>query len=521
MKLPRLSHVDEAGSSKKDTVVSRHDEYSVGQTTGGLSVLFAVLCIVDLFGVFPVVTLPKSIISCGIYGVPLVLSVFGLQLYTAVLLGRSWLLAQEITPCIREKSRFPYAAVAELAYGKQARRLVTVLIDATVFGAGIPNFILASQSLQLFWWKITGGEVGITYCVWMVLIALLLLPVMWLGSPKDMKPLALTSVLIVTTVAVSTWTCILLDEESPPSAGGLLEYQPSAQDFLIAYGIIAFQFDIHPLLLTIQVDMKDSRRINAAVVSAFAVTGLMFAVTTVLAANRYGARVENNILQGIPPSVALYVVALLVTLQLCLSSAVGNSALFQHIEDLLKIPKQFCVQRCLIRSSIIAFAVFLGESVPRFDLVMGLVGSTLTGPLMFIFPPLFFLKLCYMKSNIKELNSNNNSVNSQNVRNGGTQNGDCKQNGGSSFPLIFTNALETKYKTFSYNEIDSKDVDEYNIQWYDVVLAIIVMLMGMGATIVATYSSWSDTISYATFSPPCLVNATIAARSFLTVYQPT
>lgn len=190
------------------------------------------------------------------------------------------------------------------------------------------------------------------------------------------------------------------------------------------------------------------------------------------------------------------------------------------IVQFLYLP-EFCVQRCLIRSSIIAFAVFLGESVPRFDLVMGLVGSTLTGPLMFIFPPLFFLKLCYMKSNIKELNSNNNSVNSQNVRNGSTQNGDCKQNGGSSFPLIFTNALETKYKTFSYNEIDSKDVDEYNIQWYDVVLAIVVMLMGMGATIVATYSSWSDTISYATFSPPCLVNATIAARSFLTVNQPT
>ncbi|XP_028166560.1 probable sodium-coupled neutral amino acid transporter 6 [Ostrinia furnacalis] len=517
MKLPLL-HADGAGSSKKpSTIMSRHDEYSVGETTGGLSVLFTVLCIVDLFGVFPVVTLPKSIISCGIYGVPLVLSVFALQLYTAMLLGRSWLLAQQITPSIREKSRFPYAAVAELAFGKQTRRLVTFLIDATVFGAGIPNFILASQSLQLFWWKITGGEVGVTYCVWMVLIALLLLPVMWLGSPKDMKPLALASVVIVTTVAVSTWTCIITDDVSPPSAGGLIEYMPTAQDFLIAYGIIAFQFDIHPLLLTIQVDMKDSRRINVAVISGFAFTGLMFAVTTVLAANRYGARVDNNILQGIPPSITLYVVALLVTLQLCLSSAVGNSALFQHIEDFLKIPKEFCVQRCLIRSSIIALAVFLGESVPRFDLVMGLVGSTLTGPLMFIFPPLFFLKLCYMKSNIKEFSAKNNSVND--FSNGVAQNGDYAQNGG-SFPLIFTNALETTYKTFSY-EVGNKEVEDYTIQWYDVLLAIVVMLMGMAATIVATYSSWSDTITYATFSPPCLVNATIAARSFLTVTQPT
>lgn len=37
--------------------------------------------------------------------------------------------------------RFPYAAVAELAFGDNARRLVTFFIDATVFGAAVPNFI--------------------------------------------------------------------------------------------------------------------------------------------------------------------------------------------------------------------------------------------------------------------------------------------------------------------------------------------------------------------------------------------
>ncbi|KAG7300816.1 hypothetical protein JYU34_015151 [Plutella xylostella] len=344
MKLPRF--VDSwqglgSSSFKPTKLVTHHEQYTVGETTGGLSVLFTVLCIVDLFGVFPVVALPKSIISCGIYGVPLVLVVFGLQMYTAVLLGRSWLVAQQIAPQIGEKDRrSPYAAVAELAFGPRARRLVTFLIDATVFGAGVPNLLVASQSLQLFWWKITGGGVGVSYCVWMLLIGLLLCPVMWLGSPKDMKPLAFSSVFIVSTVAISTWTCILLDVQSPRSRGGVLDHQPGTQDFLIAYGIIAFQFDIHPMLLTIQVDMKDSTRINRAVFLGFFFTGTMFAVTTVLAAYRYGLDVDYNILQGIPASIPLYVVSLLVTLQLCLSSAVGNSALFQHVEDLLKIPRR-------------------------------------------------------------------------------------------------------------------------------------------------------------------------------------
>lgn len=31
----------------------------------GLSIFFAVICVVDIFGVFPIVTLPKAIIQCG------------------------------------------------------------------------------------------------------------------------------------------------------------------------------------------------------------------------------------------------------------------------------------------------------------------------------------------------------------------------------------------------------------------------------------------------------------------------
>lgn len=35
--------------------------------TQGLNVLFATLCIIDLFGVFPIVALPGALISCGDY----------------------------------------------------------------------------------------------------------------------------------------------------------------------------------------------------------------------------------------------------------------------------------------------------------------------------------------------------------------------------------------------------------------------------------------------------------------------
>ncbi|XP_045511999.1 proton-coupled amino acid transporter 2-like isoform X2 [Pieris brassicae] len=434
MKLLSISEENVIGSipAKPTQVMMYHDSYTAGETTGGLSVIFTMLCIIDLFGVFPVVALPKSIISCGIYGIPLVLAVIALQLYTAVLLGRSWILAHDISPNIREKSRH----------------------------------------------------------------------------------LALASVFIVTTVAISTWTCIINDDKSPPPSGDVVAYIPTSRDFLVAYGIIVYQFDIHPMLLTLQVDMKDSRRIHSAVLGAFTVTGTMFTVTSFLAAKRYGNNVHSNILQGLPPSITLYIVALLVTLQLCLSSAVSNSALFQHIEDVFKIPREFCIQRCVIRSSIIALAVFLGESVPRFDLVMGLIGSTLTGPLMFIFPPIFFLRLCYKKSSLPN-SATYSQLKTENLHK--VTLGKLKNGNDPSRLALFMHSFDTKYKTFTntLGKMGENDMDEYNIKWYDIVLAVLVMLLGILATALATYSSWSDAISSASFSPPCIVNSTAAARSFI------
>lgn len=161
-------------------------------------------------------------------------------------------------------------------------------------------------------------------------------------------------------------------------------------------------------------------------------------------------------------------------------------------------------------------AVFLGESVPRFDLVMGIVGSTLTGPIMFVFPPLFFLRLCYIRTQIRD--AIQSRVKHKTVRfadvdsyQNGVQNGDMSKS-----PLII-NKAQTKYRTFTHFEDNGPDIDrnDYTIKWYDVLCAIVVMLMGISATIVATYFSWSEAVSSATFSTPCLLNASAAARYFI------
>lgn len=78
----------------------------------------------------------------GFYGIAVVVSVSAIQVYTAILLGKCWSLAEEIQPTIQNKNRYPYSAVTELAYGKHLSRFVTILLDVTVFAGGIPNLIV-------------------------------------------------------------------------------------------------------------------------------------------------------------------------------------------------------------------------------------------------------------------------------------------------------------------------------------------------------------------------------------------
>lgn len=62
-------------------------------------------------------------------------------------------------------------------------------------------------------------------------------------------------------------------------------------------------------------------------------------ITTILTAYQYGLSTAANVLEMLPNSNWLYATILLVTVQLCLSHAVGSSALFQNIEEYLRIPR--------------------------------------------------------------------------------------------------------------------------------------------------------------------------------------
>lgn len=111
---------------------------------------------------------------------------------------------------------YPLVAVTELILGRWTSYLISLLLDLSVFGGGIPNLLVggsntpyiplmpmiffaielktrsiifnsASQNLQLFGFKVSQQEFNFSYCYWILIVGVILCPIVWLGDPKDIK----------------------------------------------------------------------------------------------------------------------------------------------------------------------------------------------------------------------------------------------------------------------------------------------------------------------------------------------
>ncbi|KAF2893755.1 hypothetical protein ILUMI_12418 [Ignelater luminosus] len=466
-------------------------------SNSGLSVIFAVVCIVDVFGVFPVVSLPKAIIDCGYLGILVVISVSCIQIYTAILLGKCWLMAEDIEPSIQFKNRYPYSALAEITYGSVLARFVTFLLDLTVFGGGIPNLIVAAQNLQFLGLRLSNDAFDMSFCYWMIVLGTVMCPFLWLGSPKDMKLLCSISVTLVFFAFIFIFICAVSDtpNQSVPSLSTLPDTEFSLwQNISTAYGILAFQFDIHPTILTIQVDMTDKSKIDKAVIGGFAVSLGLFFITCLTILLRYGENVEPSVLEMFPTTVILHFAAVLVALQLSLSSAISNTALYQNIEDSMGISRDFNRKRCIIRSILAILSVLVAESVPRFDLVMSLIGGALTGPLVFILPPLFYIRMLTLKQKHDEM------LQLENFHNIVYNLDETSE--------YFTKYIETKFHKESNTSMPDINIvpKQQNFKDCKVILCTLIIIFGIIATIATTYWNVINTMRYVTFSPPCIFN---------------
>ncbi|XP_069940619.1 uncharacterized protein [Cherax quadricarinatus] len=411
----------------------------------GMSTLTAVCYILGVCGVLPVVSLPGAILYCGWFGFILFGVLVVVQVYTAILLGRSWLIMEVFWP--REaiiQCRYPYPALAEKAGGIILKRVVTVMLDAAIFGAAVPFMLLASETLQELMDWLAG--LNFSFCYWLLITTVVLTPLLWLGTPKDLGVVTWLGAGSMVTVSVLTFTGLILDAPqtfTPP---------PSVPTFTAAaycFGAVAFQFDIHPMILTVQMDMQQKQRLPLALIIAFIIVITLFGGISCVAFFLFGSSIKTNILNNLSHGPLLYFNMVVVSMQMLICLVLGINTLFQDLENSLRIPDEFGWRRICLRTTVMLLVLFICESIPHFGVAIELVGGLLVTPFIFIFPPTFHILI----------------------------------------------------KRKASGQVDVKDV----------VLAGNIMFLGIVGSIAATTDSFMHVAKLKEFAPPCYINITAAS----------
>jgi len=355
----------------------------------GLGIITAAIFLSGEMAGSGVLALPAAFIGTGgILGCLLII-LFTLNAgFSGTRLGLCWVMLEERYPEFRGEVRDPYPAIAEKAMGKLGRVLALVSISLTLYGGGCVFIVLISQlSKSLF----ANAGLELSLCLWMVIVAGILIPLTWAGTPKDFWPIAVGA--LITTVIACTMViigCVL--------RGSNLEKEvnypaPTVHGFFKAFGSIMFAFAGASTFPTIQADMADRSKFN---ISACIAMGILFIIYFPMAVGGYyslGDLVKDNVALSMPQGWLKMIVEVMLLLHLITAFPIITNPPAQFFEQILRIPSSFNWKRCAFRSLSVCLLLFIAETVPSFGSILDLVGASTVTLLTFVFPPLFYMKL--------------------------------------------------------------------------------------------------------------------------------
>jgi len=354
---------------------------------GGLGVITAAIFLAGEMAGSGVLALPAAMLGTGWFGLVLIMLFTVNAGFSGTRLGLCWIMLEERYEEFRGEVRDPYPSIGQKAVGTWGRIVSMIAISLTLYGGGCVFIVLISQLLGSLM-----GSIGIdlSLCVWMVIVAGCLIPLTWMGTPKDFWPIAVGA-LATTCIAclLVVVTCILdgnqIQEKVFP--------EPSAKGIFKAFGSIMFAYAGASTFPTIQADMKDRSKFNY---SAMIAMGVLFAIYFPMAAGCYfslGDQVTDNIVMAMSDGWQRITVEIMLLLHLVTAFPIILNPPSQFCEKLFNIPSDFNWKRCVFRSFSVICLLFIAETVPSFSSILDLVGASTVTLLTFVFPPLFYMRL--------------------------------------------------------------------------------------------------------------------------------
>lgn len=282
--------------------------------------------------------------------------------------------------------RNPYPLIGSISYGNWGRYMVSACINFTMFGSTVVYVLIAAQNIA----ELIPGHT-FNFCYIALIIGAVLTPLTWLGTPKDFWGIAVAAALVTGTASLITFIAIFYFTSADTP---VKQHKVNLISFFTGYGTIVFGLNGHAAFLTFQADMKEPKKFKLALIIGYMIVALMYIPTTAASFVRYGDKLSDNILETLPQGAANTVASILMTTHLVSGIIIILNPVTQELEHVLKIPEHFTWRRVVSRTLMMVAVLFVAESIPHFSSILALIGGSALSGLTFIFPPLFYMKLC-------------------------------------------------------------------------------------------------------------------------------
>ncbi|XP_013162370.1 PREDICTED: amino acid transporter ANTL3-like [Papilio xuthus] len=356
------------------------------QKGSGLSVNQAALLVAGEMAGSGVLALPRALVKTGWIGVPIIILMAAMAAFSGRRLGDCWSIIEGRDPEMRSRKRNPYAIIADQALGKTWSAAVSLAIIVSLFGAAVVYLLLAAQIIEAVVLPLVPT---VTFCLWYLIVAGAMTPLMLFATPKDFSFMGVIA-FISTIVACVLYFIQMMNDIKPfVFRWGIHGFQ----DFFLAFGTIMFAFGGASTFPTIQNDMVDKSKFGKSIHYSFLAILALYLPIAIGGYAVYGESVAPNISGSLTATPLTLVGNIFMAVHLLAAFIIIINPVCQEMEELYNIPRDSLGYRTLVRVSIMAAIMFIGESVPRFYTILALVGGTTVALLTFILPSYCYLNL--------------------------------------------------------------------------------------------------------------------------------
>jgi vesicular inhibitory amino acid transporter len=337
----------------KQKIATSKDSLLHPNSDHGINVITACLFIVGEIAGSGVLALPEAMKMTGWLGVFVMIIVCTVSAYSGVLLGRSWILLEDADDSLKNvTTRNPYPLIGERAWGSIGKTISVISQVIQLYGGSIVSLLLSAEMMQSLFTPIFPSLLThISFCEWIVIMAIFLLPFSFFGSPVDFWPIAffamsstaIASVLIVIVILTQDQHGLVLtpslDETTSASSPSTSSssFAVSAGSVLLGIGSMNFAFSGASCMPTIQNDMKNKRRFGTAVVLAYIILMMIYLPVSVVGYQFFGNDIKSSVIRNLTPSPLVKVIEVLIAVHVLCSYLILLNPVNLNVENVMGI----------------------------------------------------------------------------------------------------------------------------------------------------------------------------------------